>query len=129
MFSLLFAERNKVSAVECVSHMLKYSSAMIAITVGKTMLFLVVVIFSIIIHLGLNPNSGGRLPIDNRMMRIRVVMIGILLHVCDSDNVVVVELVMDILNMVDNITRFSGEGNGNPLQYSCLENPMNEGAW
>ena len=22
-----------------------------------------------------------------------------------------------------------GEGNGNPLQYSCLENPMNEGAW
>ena len=45
MFSLLFAERNKVSAVECVSHMLKYSSAMIAITVGKTMLSLVVVIF------------------------------------------------------------------------------------
>ena len=23
----------------------------------------------------------------------------------------------------------SGEGNGNPLQYSCLENPMNGGAW
>ena len=22
-----------------------------------------------------------------------------------------------------------GEGNGNPLQYSCLENPMNRGAW
>ena len=22
-----------------------------------------------------------------------------------------------------------GEGNGNPLQYSCLENPMQEGAW
>ena len=22
-----------------------------------------------------------------------------------------------------------GEGNGNPLQYSCLENPMDEGAW
>ena len=21
------------------------------------------------------------------------------------------------------------EGNGNPLQYSCLENPMDEGAW
>ena len=21
------------------------------------------------------------------------------------------------------------EGNGNPLQYSCLENPMNGGAW
>ena len=22
-----------------------------------------------------------------------------------------------------------GEGNGNPLQYSCLESPMNKGAW
>ena len=26
-------------------------------------------------------------------------------------------------------TYFSGEGNGNPLQYSCLENPMDGGAW
>ena len=25
--------------------------------------------------------------------------------------------------------RSSGEGNGNPLQYSCLGNPMNKGAW
>ena len=25
--------------------------------------------------------------------------------------------------------RSSGEGNGNPLQYSCLENPMDGGAW
>ena len=24
---------------------------------------------------------------------------------------------------------FSGEGNGSPLQYSCLENPMGQGAW
>ena len=23
----------------------------------------------------------------------------------------------------------SGEGNDNPLQYSCLENPMGRGAW
>ena len=22
-----------------------------------------------------------------------------------------------------------GEGNGTPLQYSCLENPMDKGAW
>ena len=22
-----------------------------------------------------------------------------------------------------------GEGHGNPLQYSCLENPMGRGAW
>ena len=25
--------------------------------------------------------------------------------------------------------RFPGEGNGNPLQYSCLGNPMDRGAW
>ena len=25
--------------------------------------------------------------------------------------------------------RSSGSGNGNPLQYSCLENPMDRGAW
>ena len=25
--------------------------------------------------------------------------------------------------------RYPGEGHGNPLQYSCLENPMEGGAW
>ena len=25
--------------------------------------------------------------------------------------------------------RSPGEGNGNPLPYSCLENPMDRGAW
>ena len=25
--------------------------------------------------------------------------------------------------------RFPGEGNGKPLQYSCLENPMDRVAW
>ena len=25
--------------------------------------------------------------------------------------------------------RSPGKGNGNPLQYSCLENPMGRGAW
>ena len=25
--------------------------------------------------------------------------------------------------------RFPGEKNDNPLQYSCLENPMDRGAW
>jgi len=27
------------------------------------------------------------------------------------------------------VRKFPGEGNGNPLQYSCLENPMDGGAW
>ena len=25
--------------------------------------------------------------------------------------------------------KLPGEGNGNPLQYACLENPMDRGAW
>ena len=25
--------------------------------------------------------------------------------------------------------RFPGEGNGNPIQHSCLGNPMERGAW
>ena len=25
--------------------------------------------------------------------------------------------------------RYPGEGNGNPFQYSCLENSMDKGAW
>ena len=36
-------------------------------------------------------------------------------------------------NQWDNVEMTSppllGEGNGNPLQYSCLENPMDRGAW
>ena len=27
------------------------------------------------------------------------------------------------------VGKFPGEGNGNPLQYYCLENPMDRGAW
>ena len=28
---------------------------------------------------------------------------------------------------IPGLGRFSGEGNGSPLQYSCLENPMERG--
>ena len=31
--------------------------------------------------------------------------------------------------LIPGSTRSPGEGNGNPLQYSCLENPMDGGAW
>ena len=30
---------------------------------------------------------------------------------------------------VPGLGRSPGEGNGNPLKYSCLENPMDRGAW
>ena len=32
-------------------------------------------------------------------------------------------------NLTKCFTSHLPEGNGNPLQYSCLENPMDEGAW
>ena len=32
------------------------------------------------------------------------------------------------LGSIPGLGRFPGEGNGNPLQYSCLENPMDRGA-
>ena len=31
--------------------------------------------------------------------------------------------------MIPGLGRSPGEGNGNPLQYSCLENFMDSGAW
>ena len=31
--------------------------------------------------------------------------------------------------MIPGLGRSPGEGNGNPLQYSCLENPTDGGAW
>ena len=33
------------------------------------------------------------------------------------------------LGSIPGLGRYPGEGNGNPLQYSCLENPMGGGAW
>ena len=33
------------------------------------------------------------------------------------------------MGLIPGLGRFLGEGNGNPLQYSCLENPLNRGAW
>ena len=33
------------------------------------------------------------------------------------------------LGLIPGLGRSSGEGNGNPLQYSCLENPMDRRAW
>ena len=36
---------------------------------------------------------------------------------------------MGDLGLIPGSGRSPGEGNGNPLQYSCLENPMDRGAW
>ena len=33
------------------------------------------------------------------------------------------------MHLIPGSGRVPGEGNGNPLQYSCLENSMDRGAW
>ena len=35
----------------------------------------------------------------------------------------------EILVLIPGLGRFPGEGNGNLLQYFCLENSMDRGAW
>ena len=36
---------------------------------------------------------------------------------------------VEYLGLIPGLGRSPGEGNGNPLQYSCLENSMDRGAW
>ena len=33
------------------------------------------------------------------------------------------------MGLIPGLGRSPREGNGNPLQYSCLENPIDKGAW
>ena len=33
------------------------------------------------------------------------------------------------MSLIPELGRSPGEGNGNPLQYPCLENPTDRGAW
>ena len=33
------------------------------------------------------------------------------------------------VGLIPGLGRFPGGSHGNPLQYSCLENPMDRGAW
>ena len=33
------------------------------------------------------------------------------------------------MGSIPGLGRYLGEGHSNPLQYSCLENPMDRGAW
>ena len=37
--------------------------------------------------------------------------------------------VAGVMGSIPGLGRSLGRGNGNPLQYSCLENPMDRGAW
>ena len=56
------------------------------------------------------------------------IMTGLISNPCGPDGKVSVYNVGD-LGSIPGSGRFPGGGNGNPLQYSCLENPMDGGAW
>lgn len=53
-----------------------------------------------IIHFGRKPDSGGRPPSDNIVVKMVVVSSGVLFHAWDRDSVVVVEFNMNIINVV-----------------------------
>ena len=38
-------------------------------------------------------------------------------------------VVVGDLGSIPGLGRYPGGGHGNPLQYSCFENPMDRGAW
>lgn len=75
-----------------------------AISVGRIMLSFFVISW-MIIHFGTKPVSGGSPPIDSRIVSIRVVIMGVLFHVCDRERVVVVELSANIVNIVKVVMR------------------------
>ena len=50
------------------------------------------------------------------------------MEACDSDGKESACNMGD-LGLIPGLGRSSGGGHGNPLQYSCLENPMDRGAW
>ena len=61
---------------------------------------------------------------------------GILMN-CDIDclfitclKTIFMLVTLEVMNLVLlDIQHYSGEGNGNTLKYSCLDNPMDGGAW
>ena len=63
--------------------------------------------------------------LNQALLSYRVSVSSILLDCCDPRNVSPM-LLFPIFRVQFSC---SGEGNGTPLQYSCLENPMDGGAW
>ena len=63
--------------------------------------------------------------LDDRMLTLGRLFIGLPWWLSDKESACNAEDV----GSVPGSGRSPEEGNGSPLQYSCLENPMDEGAW
>ena len=57
------------------------------------------------------------------------VHIGVSQVVLVVKNSPVIEGEMRDVGLIPRLEIFPGKGHGNPLQYSCLENPIDRGAW
>ena len=82
--------------------------------------------------MSLNPISRKQ----NEMTQIPVELIFCIIHNSFSIFLIVVDQTVKKsacnagdLGSIPGLGRSPGEGNGNPLQYSSLENPMDRGAW
>ena len=70
--------------------------------------------------------------IPSRVFLISVIALFVCLFFTSSRTLLIDSYIFSILfsRFFDNLYYlYSGEGNGTPLQYSCLENPMDGGAW
>ena len=82
--------------------------------------------------MSLNPISRKQ----NEMTQMPVELIFCIIHNSFSIFLIVVDQTVKKsacnagdLGSIPGLGRSPGEGNGNPLQYSSLENPMDRGAW
>ena len=48
---------------------------------------------------------------------------------CRTVKIIIFQPTVKIIQDLSCLLQNFGEGNGTPLQYSCLENPMDRGAW
>ena len=82
--------------------------------------------------LGKPPGEGNGLEDITDSMNVslskfwEIVLLGLLAEIADGK-----ASVYDVgdSGSIPRLGRFLGEGNGNPFQYYCLENPMDRGAW
>ena len=75
-----------------------------------------------------SPDTGHR-PYDRRLANGKLIGVYLFrIYIGGSDGKASVYNAGD-QGSIPGLGRSAGEGNGNPLQYYCLENPMDRGVW